>query len=340
MELSRLRQLHISADAASRPGRRDQHATLKIQNTPSGRKLHLQNRAHKPRPLAEQLVSLWKYDLLQDRATIEPLFEDLRKWVHVNDAYWHHRTSDLDRDAPQLQVSFQLINTLFFKGKLDHVDLNWETKLIRGSEACYGYVERLRHGKIKMGIDPADWFEAGRASPTTTILGTLIHECIHAFLMLYSCCQHNEPCKKDKHCNKALARTIGLTGHGEAWIWLAAHMESILKHQTGLDIDLHIHEAMKHEYEESGSYVHWQMFSHYPMDMQELVSSFAATATQAENDIQRRMQGQSGSELQQYLEMDEVDRLRQVKELRKRVQFRRVIRPGATPAGGNLRASG
>lgn len=89
------------------------------------------------------------------------------------------------------------------------------------------------------------WF----SDPKAFMLGTLLHECVHAFLLMACCSEyHHRSCPCDNE--------LGATGHGGTWVRLASHVEAVAvehlsEHCAGL-IDLSISTSMDYEFIKSG----------------------------------------------------------------------------------------
>ena len=118
----------------------------------------------------------------------------------------------------------QMLSELFFLGKLRKVRFAWRKGLVQ-SMVCLGYANWDEAEKTVAYItcDPdASW------SQTDALLGIIMHECVHAFLMLYCCPSGCAGCDKD----------WGATAHGRAWFCLSLNIQAVARGILGKDVRL------------------------------------------------------------------------------------------------------
>ncbi|KAK4953104.1 hypothetical protein LTR10_008810 [Elasticomyces elasticus] len=123
----------------------------------------------------------------------------------------------------------EILRNIFFKGELRTVTFSWNNNYVR-DKGLYGRTEANEHQPYTANItlDPNDWSrEKGVGTHHEALLSTLLHECVHAYLRLYSCWD----CPS---CSTAR----GPKGHGRAWSCLAANVEAVARGLLRLDVRL------------------------------------------------------------------------------------------------------
>lgn len=119
-------------------------------------------------------------------------------------------------------------NTLFFQGKLLPVRFEWS------SEAkSRGVCRHNAAGEVVISVNPSPASAQAGEERAWSILGTLLHECVHA-VFKHSCCEpippheiHNDDCEDG----------IGWTGRGPEWEALAREVEARAQRIMGDDVD-------------------------------------------------------------------------------------------------------
>ena len=112
---------------------------------------------------------------------------------------------------------------IFFLDSLDEntVRFSWN-KSMRKEHHKLGSTHKLNHLQVRISMDPGDHHRSVRVRDhRSALLGTLLHECCHAFLRLYACRGY---CG-DIDCQVAKYSSIGDGGHAGAWLYLASHVE-------------------------------------------------------------------------------------------------------------------
>ncbi|KAK3113642.1 hypothetical protein LTR53_008882, partial [Teratosphaeriaceae sp. CCFEE 6253] len=128
-----------------------------------------------------------------------------------------------------MQALLSILSTIFFLDELREVRFSWRADLLR-DHGAYGRtsLDPTRPGLVHIKLDPTDWSGRMSGAPYKIgLLGTMLHECAHAFLMLYA----------DQRCS-ACTEDQGQCGHGPAWVMLAANMEAFARGTFGLDVRL------------------------------------------------------------------------------------------------------
>lgn len=171
--------------------------------------------------------------LIQSRA-----YEDWKSWL-----------ADLGTERllqrGDVQRVFSIFDGYFFAGCLStHTDVFWtvrrkELGLSRLLGSC-----AIIDGRAQILLSKSHRGMRCR-SRIQEVLATLLHEMFHAFLGLFGCL-----CKS---CYKKVASTIGLSGHGPAWVFAAVlverHADEFFR-VADLPFDIGLEEGLKREREE------------------------------------------------------------------------------------------
>ncbi|KAK4540062.1 hypothetical protein LTR36_009803 [Oleoguttula mirabilis] len=179
----------------------------------------------------------------------------LRRWLDI----WKGPDAG---EKPMRQV-IGLISKIFFLGKLKRCKFRWDEGLVHPSPAV-GITDLLAKGVVSIRMDPSDYHEADETDDVVTShIGTLLHECAHAFIKLYTCgllCDHAV-------CKQSHAKIEGHTGHAQAWLLLACRLERTARIVLGLDVRLGICQSLRLEFLDTryvpSSEVWWQMTDVY-----------------------------------------------------------------------------
>ncbi|TKA75369.1 hypothetical protein B0A55_06008 [Friedmanniomyces simplex] len=123
-----------------------------------------------------------------------------------------------------------ILSNIFFLGKLYRVDVTWR-KDLSPCDGCYGYTitDGKDKGVVYVILDPDNFSqETGTRTHRGHAIGTMLHECVHAFLMLY--------CGWDDCAGCRAAE--GENGHGRAWVRLAMEVEAVAWGMLRADVRL------------------------------------------------------------------------------------------------------
>lgn len=145
------------------------------------------------------------------------------------------------RDGPHagrkpVEDVIRIFSNLLFLGRLTGVRFRWHAALYKESH-IYGYTEPIRKGYVRIELDPEDHSKAnGVCSHKEDLVSTLLHECIHAYLILHSC---NGLCKF-RDCKDAM----GSGGHGRAWFRLSSKLQAVARQELQIDLKIRIFSSM------------------------------------------------------------------------------------------------
>ncbi|KAK4504336.1 hypothetical protein PRZ48_005252 [Zasmidium cellare] len=205
--------------------------------------LVLQRLRHRPSELAAAIVSNLDDPTHHQRRAIRK-WQDLKSRLegNLNDA--NNPRTPTEREMQRL---IDVISEIFFLGQLKHIKFVWK----EGLETEDGDLGRIslptaglasRHWAC-IEVDPKDCRNL-MLDHFTSLMGRLLHECIRAFLLVYSC---NSACG-----NSTCEREIGKTGHGSAWLRIMSYVEAFVDEHLHRGVYLGIDEAIAVEYSRSG----------------------------------------------------------------------------------------
>ena len=146
--------------------------------------------------------------------------------------------ADWQQTSPSLQSVLELIkifSAIFFLNKLEGVTIAWRRGLWR-DKSCFGLTrQEMFDPRVYIELEPRDYHQQTRDKDHCgAVVGTLLHECIHAFLMLYSC---------EGYCGRQVCRehndlVLGKSGHGHVWRDLAVAVQSITEQRLGILVNI------------------------------------------------------------------------------------------------------
>lgn len=139
---------------------------------------------------------------------------------------------NVKRSKTKLIKYCKLLDRIFFAGSLGgFTDVQFEPDMDQSKKL--GYTSRPEtdtYGKPLVKIRISALNLAGTVDDDSTeVLAVLLHEMIHAFLMLFHC--HCEACLKQS------TTEIGYTGHGKAWEKMAIRIQNAASAKLGLQVD-------------------------------------------------------------------------------------------------------
>ncbi|KAF2766856.1 hypothetical protein EJ03DRAFT_353621 [Teratosphaeria nubilosa] len=117
--------------------------------------------------------------------------------------------------APLYELANKIFSKIFFLGRLRVAKIIFEKHI--SERGYYGVTESKdgTHGRVTITLDPDDVRRP--AGHRAGLLGTFLHECVHAFFHLYACgCDNCRP-------------VLGPSGHGQSWFYLASHVEAVAR---------------------------------------------------------------------------------------------------------------
>lgn len=166
-------------------------------------------------------------------------FMDDRTWLKLGTLCLTER----ERDCP-MEYLISLFDEVLFDGHVGTITFLWDPSLVTEMGAK-GLCWRNSYGETEIVVDPAPPAE-DIVARATSIIGTLLHECVHA--VFSKACHHSTP-----HEHPDCKIHTGLTRHGPVWLSLAEAVEGRVRRLIWrrLDIQLGIADA---EWEESVSY--------------------------------------------------------------------------------------
>ncbi|KAM3424875.1 hypothetical protein BST61_g6851 [Cercospora zeina] len=155
-------------------------------------------------------------------------WKDLRDWF----AAWDAKCDVSCAVVPEASEMTKLTNHIgevFFDGRLHHTAFQWKTlaTLVNGKpqgDLTFGKTwipdedDISEENKPRIELDPRNRSWRYDYDHRAAIFGTLLHECVHAYLGTYACGSDTCNCKNES------SRDFGATGHGPAFIQIATHI--------------------------------------------------------------------------------------------------------------------
>lgn len=161
--------------------------------------------------------------------------------------------TDMNVNQEEVRLLILSFSRLFLGSRLERSNIDfafeeiesWASAIVSGQQAHY----RNRTNEIR--VHPADWSHLkGVKNHKIALMGTLFHECIHAYLAEYCCKSHdkNNVCTDGEGC----PLWVSESQHSFAWICLAAGVEIALDKLLDLGADLAVFRSLIMEYKETG----------------------------------------------------------------------------------------
>lgn len=218
-----------------------QHAQVQDRRFRAGSVFTLMRRKHRIDELAASICD-------QLRVGFGPGHEDLlrqyRLWyTHLHQQLAIYHATEVLPTKQFMDTGIKIISTLFLLGGLHCCKFTWDPQLFE-NDRLYGLCGPHRQYErewFHIHMDPGDHHVTfGAHSYAASILGTLLHECVHGLLNIYSCTTYNEqyPNCRSQRCKKLYNHSMGCTWHGPAFVQIASHVEALTKQALGEDIPL------------------------------------------------------------------------------------------------------
>lgn len=149
--------------------------------------------------------------------------------------------------ADFMRSLFKPIGELFFMGELQSLPFDWDENLRQRWKFWGAYFTNDPVRPCRIAIDP-NWccHDLEGSKRRDGIFGVLLHECIHAWLAIFSCSSSQNPCSEES-CSVHHTEHTGLTGHGSAFIRLARHVQTVAQEHISPEIDLNIDVSFRFE---------------------------------------------------------------------------------------------
>ena len=151
----------------------------------------------------------------------------------------------------RLKFAFDFFNLVYFGNSLTDVELQWLDGRTKLGKRAHGktrhnkatgktiiYIEHTSRKLLKQG-------EKG-------LLGTLLHEMIHAYLKKYRC--RHQRCLDPRVCRQLARSNTGILGHGRAFQWLATAIEEDVCGNLDVPISIGMARSVKVETEAGGAH--------------------------------------------------------------------------------------
>ncbi|CAK1363491.1 unnamed protein product [Cercospora beticola] len=210
-----------------------------------------------------------------------------------------------------MQEGIKLISDIFFFSALHHSSFTWKAGL-RAREGMFGQAKEPLNYSLswhEIEIDPKDAHEHDETPDhVTSVIDTLLHECIHAFLSIYSChngveeteaprrrekfdrkrhCRRQRTGKScsDKKCQEQWARASGPNGHGTAWLSIATHIGQIVQRDIWHRAELKWKYLMRNDFVETGVVLRKKDITKFSVNTRATVEAFLHRAFQVQSKI-------------------------------------------------------
>ena len=213
----------------------DLHPRVMCGRTARGKKYYLLNfLGHEPLDLAAAAIR--SFDCNKSEMT-HGQRRALDGW-----SAWLQKTSPVlnsgnrvELDPALMEEGITLLNRFFFLDGIKDYHFAWgyiEDSLGLTTHPTFPYV-----GTVHIAVNPDhDEDETQqRTSRSNAVLGTLLHELIHAFIGQFGC--PSSRCKQ-LSCQYRFDVNYGRTGHARAWQWLAEAVERVANYRLGIKVDL------------------------------------------------------------------------------------------------------
>lgn len=155
-------------------------------------------------------------------------------------AFDNFRRALNNHERPDLTPLLKLFGFLFFGVAWRRVVVGWDDRLW-GWERSYGLTRKNQNGVTCIWLDPRP-FQSRRerrlfACEADSILSTLLHECVHAFLRTETC---SPACRVNDECEAVWDAQVGRGAHGPAFLRIAALVERFARQHDlwSCDLDL------------------------------------------------------------------------------------------------------
>jgi hypothetical protein len=240
---------HFPADLTIRKKRKN-HAEIKFVDfgsttTPSYYKLVLHK--HEPTTLSLKAVEVFSKPIAQLLPKQQMALVCLQQLINGWEAACKPKSGVPDRQY--MKNILRAMGTVYFFDSLYPVKFVWDLGLCtRGMYGCYQRGQVRMYGIITMDPNP---IRVPAESRKAHIVGTLLHECCHAFQLKYYC---PATCT-DPNCQENYRRVQGGgCDHGSAWFILASHVQAVAKQHLGLDVTSGPRIQLKHDWQNLGTY--------------------------------------------------------------------------------------
>lgn len=132
---------------------------------------------------------------------------------------------------PDLTRMIKIVGRTFFGGALQGVHFDWDDSLRNPQDSRgirFGQSDWPQYGRpqIRIRVLPR-WQEKDYIDLDEKIVGTLLHECVHAYIMEGACAGRcNDGYQTKGHCHLLFCLQAGIYGHGDAFHKIAAELEN------------------------------------------------------------------------------------------------------------------
>lgn len=237
-------------------------AAVQVRNLASGPQYALFHSAHDPRELVA--LSIASFNKSRDewsRKQINALHElqnqcyNTLLYTMVTQPTLFHLSPLVSFSLPsqqQVQNLIPLLGKIFFLDNIRGTVFHWDDTLHARTGLCGEAYHDPSVDSFLIVMDPRVC--AAASDPKAAMFGTLLHECVHVFFLMWCCNIHSEDCPDScETVNKACLGSS--TGHGGVWLELASHVEAqvnVEMLQCIEAVDLGVINAMFYEFEKSG----------------------------------------------------------------------------------------
>ena len=225
----------------------------------------LKHQSHQPEELCAFLIDGYQYPVenwsLSERTAVQEWNAWLASWPDLCE-----RNKDIVPSAEEMNKALKLVSVIFFCDKLDRCSFVWTKNMCyKPDGTLQPDMPRLGHCKASgagdtfktlLELDPADFKHMSKHEDIiASKVGTLLHECVHAFIFLYSCTTGDFRKCPNPVCIDKACYNWGATGHGVNFIQVATHVEALHKQITGVAVHLSIPVSINLEFGQSTTFV-------------------------------------------------------------------------------------
>lgn len=148
-----------------------------------------------------------------------------------------------------MRTLIRYFSEIFFLRGLNNVEFNWANMgkySPDNANFCYGTAGYREGHLTEITMSTQYEGDLNHVEWQAHLIGTLLHECVHAFLTTYCCSSHVRNCE-DEACRARAWQHTGLTSHGDSWLKLAWNVQAQARKHLRIEVDLNILRSTEYE---------------------------------------------------------------------------------------------